>query len=80
MILETSGVATVLPPRRLPDVADLVSGVVYARAAEAEAMPARGRYELKIAGAAESGVWGEGGHQIVSLGFGHLADQEGMSN
>ncbi len=48
--LESNGVATMLPARRLPDVADLVSGVVYARAADDDAMPARGRYDLKIAG------------------------------
>jgi hypothetical protein len=48
--LESNGIATNLPARRLPDVADLISGVVYARAADEDSMPARGRYDLKIAG------------------------------
>jgi hypothetical protein len=47
---------TQLRPRRLPDVADLVWGVVYARAAEAEALPAHTRYELQVAGSAEDDV------------------------
>lgn len=50
--LEANGLATALAPRRLPDVSDLVSGVVYARAAEADALPARARYELRIGGLA----------------------------
>jgi len=49
--LEADGVKTNLVARRLPDVADLVSGVVYTtRSSGGEGFPARGRYEVRVAG------------------------------
>jgi len=46
-----NGLETTLFARQVPDVADLVSGVVYARAAEVEQLPAVAPYELRVAGA-----------------------------
>jgi hypothetical protein len=46
--------ATALQRRQLPDVADLVSGVVYS--ARAQALPSRSAYLLRIDGAPESDV------------------------
>ena len=46
--------ATSLQRRQLPDVADLVSGVVYS--ARAEGLPSRSAYLLRIDGAPESDV------------------------
>src|SRR5271170_7502907 len=43
-----------LQPRQLPDVADLVSGVVYS--ARSEALPSKSAYLLRIDGAPESDV------------------------
>jgi hypothetical protein len=48
--LEANGVATRLLPRQLPDVTDVVSGVVYARAAESTLLPAAATYVLHVAG------------------------------
>jgi hypothetical protein len=48
--LEANGVATRLLPRQLPDVTDVVSGVVYARAADATLFPASTVYVVHIAG------------------------------
>jgi len=45
------GVETRLSPRQLPDVTDVVSGVVYARATDPALLPASGRYMLHVAGA-----------------------------
>ncbi|HXX68635.1 MAG TPA: hypothetical protein VEK07_15715 [Polyangiaceae bacterium] len=51
--LETSGGAeTRLVPRQLPDVTDIVSGVVYARATDPGALPVDSRYWLHIGGGA----------------------------
>lgn len=44
------GAATRLIPRQLPDVTDVVSGVVYARAAEATLLPASTPYVLRVGG------------------------------
>ncbi len=53
--MEANGVQTQLFARQVPDVVDLVSGVVYAtpapRITDAEFLPARGRYVLRVAGA-----------------------------
>lgn len=46
----TGAAATRLVPRQLPDVTDIVSGVVYARATDPGALPANGRYVLHIGG------------------------------
>jgi hypothetical protein len=48
---EANGVSTRLLPRQLPDVTDVVSGVVYARAAEPSLFPAATDYTVHIAGA-----------------------------
>jgi hypothetical protein len=49
--LETSGGAEArLAPRQLPDVTDVVSGVVYARAADSATLPADARYVLHVGG------------------------------
>ncbi len=46
-----------LAARRVPDVVDLVSGVVYTtRASESEPLPARGHFVLHVAGAQELDV------------------------
>jgi hypothetical protein len=46
----TNGVETRLMPRQLPDVTDVVSGVIYARAAEPLLLPAATRYVVRVAG------------------------------
>jgi len=51
--LEANGHETRLIPRQLPDVTDVVSGVVYARAAEPTLFPASARYLVHVAGGAD---------------------------
>ena len=49
--LESEGVQTALAPRELPDVADLVDGVVYtSRALESDSLPAGARYTVNAGG------------------------------
>ena len=48
--LEAAGVETRLVPRQLPDVTDLVSGIVYARAAELTLLPSDTRYVVHVGG------------------------------
>jgi hypothetical protein len=49
--LESQGVHTPLAPRELPDVADLVDGVVYtSRALDGEALPASSAYTIRASG------------------------------
>ena len=48
--LETNGVETRLMPRQLPDVTDVVTGFVYARAPEPSLLPASARYVLHVGG------------------------------
>jgi hypothetical protein len=48
--LETNGVETRLMPRQLPDVTDVVTGLVYARASEPSLLPAAAKYVLHVAG------------------------------
>ncbi len=48
--IETNGVETHLVPRQLPDVTDVVSGIVYARAADPVVLPASARYLIRVAG------------------------------
>lgn len=48
--VEADGVETRLVPRQLPDVTDVVSGVVYARAADPSLLPAATRYLVHVAG------------------------------
>ncbi len=49
--LESEGVQTPLAPRELPDVADLVDGVVYtSRALDGEALPASSTYTVRASG------------------------------
>jgi hypothetical protein len=48
--MNANGVETSLLPRRLPDVTDLVSGVVYARSTGATLLPDRTRYVVHVAG------------------------------
>jgi hypothetical protein len=47
-----NGLETTLFARQVPDVVDLVSGVVYAGAADVDQLPALAPYELRVAGAA----------------------------
>ncbi len=49
--LEVNGVETRLSARQLPDVTDIVSGVVYARATDPALLPAGERYVLHVGGA-----------------------------
>lgn len=51
--MEANGVQTTLLARRLPDVVDLVSGVVYARATDAELLPPRARYVVRVSGTSD---------------------------
>jgi len=46
--LEVNGGLTRLVPRQLPDVTDVVSGVVYARATDLTSLPASSRYVVHI--------------------------------
>jgi hypothetical protein len=48
--LAANGVTTQLVPRQLPDVTDVVSGVVYARAAEPAVLPAGASYAIHVEG------------------------------
>jgi hypothetical protein len=48
--LEADGVETHLSPRQVPDITDVVSGVVYARATEAALLPSATRYVVHVAG------------------------------
>jgi hypothetical protein len=52
--MEANGVRTPLFARQVPDVVDVVSGIVYARAAEGDLLPPRTRYTLRVAGAADA--------------------------
>jgi hypothetical protein len=53
--IEVNGVALSMPPRRLPDILDLVSGVVYStRAPEPEALPSGATYVLRASGHASA--------------------------
>lgn len=49
--VEANGVATPLVPRRVPDVADLLSGVVYTRSADVETLPPHAHYLVRATGA-----------------------------
>jgi hypothetical protein len=51
--IEAGGVQTRLLPRQLPDVTDVVSGVVYARATDASLLPTSTRYVVHVGGAPE---------------------------
>lgn len=51
--LEVAGRETHLVPRQLPDVTDVVSGVVYARAADATLFPPAARYLVHVSGGPE---------------------------
>ena len=48
--LEVGGMSTHLLPRQLPDITDLVSGVVYARAADPAVLPTEADYVIHVAG------------------------------
>jgi hypothetical protein len=48
--LLVGGVETHLVPRQLPDVTDVVSGVVYARATDSALLPAGARYAVHVGG------------------------------
>jgi hypothetical protein len=51
--IEASGVETRLSPRQLPDVTDVVSGVVYDRGTDPAVLPDGARYYVRVAGAPE---------------------------
>ncbi len=48
--LEVGGVETRLSPRQLPDVTDVVSGVVYARGTDPGLLPDSARYVVRVTG------------------------------
>lgn len=48
--LEANGSETRLVPRQLPDVTDIVSGIVYSRAPDPAALPSDSRYVVHIGG------------------------------
>jgi hypothetical protein len=48
--LEAAGVETRLSPRQLPDVTDVVNGVVYSRATDPLLLPPGARYVVRVAG------------------------------
>jgi hypothetical protein len=54
--LEAAGSETRLVPRLLPDVTDVVSGVVYAHTTETNLLPAASTYVVHVGG--RSDVWG----------------------
>ena len=54
--LEAGGIKTSLAPRQLPDVADLVSGVVYTARPADGAIPSRGSFVVRAAGSADLDV------------------------
>ncbi len=49
--VEAADVETRLSPRQLPDVTDVVSGVVYARATDPALLPPSTRYVVRVSGA-----------------------------
>jgi hypothetical protein len=51
--IEADGIQTRLLPRQLPDVTDVVSGVVYGRATDPSLLPTSTRYLVHVAGAAD---------------------------
>jgi hypothetical protein len=53
VVIEGSGVRTTLVARRLPDVVDLISGVVYTARGPEEGAFGAGKYVVHVAGAAE---------------------------
>jgi hypothetical protein len=55
--IEAGGVETHLLPRQLPDVTDVVSGVVYARAAEPAFLPPATRYAVHVTGGQDLGAF-----------------------
>jgi hypothetical protein len=50
VVLDADGRETRLVSRMLPDVTDVVSGMVYARTADPALLPAEGRYTLRVGG------------------------------
>jgi hypothetical protein len=50
--VEAAGVETRMSPRQLPDVTDVVSGVVYSRGTDPALLPDSARYQLRVAGTA----------------------------
>jgi hypothetical protein len=54
--VEAAGVETKLSPRQLPDVTDIVRGVVYSRATDPALLPAGARYVVRVAGQAAGGL------------------------
>jgi hypothetical protein len=48
--IEVGGVETRMSPRQLPDVTDVVSGVVYARGADPALLPDSARYQVRVTG------------------------------
>lgn len=75
--MEANGVQTQLFARQVPDVVDLVSGVVYARATDAEFLPARGRYVLRVAGALDADAFVVPASAPGDLGDLRVAGQDG---
>jgi hypothetical protein len=51
--IEAEGTVTALVPRQLPYVTDVVTGTIYARAADANVLPAGAPYVVHVAGSGE---------------------------
>ena len=51
--MTANGLQTQLTTRRVPDVVNLVSGVVYARSVEPEVLPPAARYEIRVSGSSD---------------------------
>ncbi len=71
--LEAAGAETLLWPRQLPDVTDVVSGVVYARAAaDPSSLPPSARYVVRVGGAGmaplELAAWAPGPADDIRVG------------
>jgi hypothetical protein len=74
--IEAGGVETRLLPRQLPDITDVVSGVVYARAAEPALLPAATRYVLHVAGGQDLGGFDVSASAPGDPGAVHLSGED----
>jgi hypothetical protein len=54
--LVSNGARTPLTARQVPDVVDVVSGVVYARATDGESLPAGASYQVHVTGSSDQDV------------------------
>jgi hypothetical protein len=70
--VHAAGNETLLWPRQLPDVTDVVSGVVYARAADPSALPPSEQYVVRVGGPGlaplEMAAWAPGPADDIRVG------------